>query len=120
MSATELLARSAGLRLFVMLRRTVQPALVPERLVEHLTWMIAAEQAGHVFLSGPATAREDAMPLHGITVLRVASLREAERLAGEDPFVKAGIVTFEMVEWTVNEGAIPVVLTLSDSTASIR
>ena len=33
---------------------------------------------------------------------------------------KAGIVTFGMVEWAVNEDATPVVLTLSDSRASIR
>lgn len=119
MSAAELLARSASLRLVVMLRRTVRPSLIADKLVAHLAWMIEAEKAGHIFLSGPVTPREGGTKLNGLTILHVASLDEAERLAQQDPLVTAGIVTFELFEWTVNEGAIPLTLTLSDSTVRV-
>ena len=110
-----LLARAAKLRLFVMLRRTVDPARIPEKLGEHLRWMIGEEKAGRVFLSGPVAPR-GVTALDGLTILRVRDMAEAEDMAARDPFVQSGIVTFEMREWIVNEGSISVMVTLSDST----
>jgi uncharacterized protein len=115
-----LLARSAKLKLFVMLRRTVRPEMLPERLSDHLQWIIAQEKEGRIFLSGPITSRTDATPLDGLTIIRAADLSEAEALASQDPFIQSGIVAFEMREWTVNEGALPLVVTLSDSLAVFR
>ncbi len=114
---TALLARSLALKLFVMLRRIGSTAVTPELLDAHLRWMIAEETAGRVFLSGPIGAAS--RPLHGLTVLRTADLNEAERVARGDPFVAGGVVTFELHEWTVFEGSIPLRLSISSGTATI-
>jgi uncharacterized protein YciI len=116
--ATQLLSRSAKLKLFVMLRRTLDPALLRAHLGEHLRWMIEAEKRGEIFLSGPIARREDGTQLDGMTVVRTATLADAEALAQTDPFVKRGAIAFEMREWTANEGSLSVTVTLSDSTAT--
>ena len=114
-----LLAQAAKLKLFVMLRRTIDPARLSEKLGDHLVWMIGEEKAGRIFLSGPVMPRAGAAALDGLTILRVSDLAEAEKIAALDPFVQAGIVTFEMREWIVNEGSIAMTVTLSDSTVAV-
>ena len=116
--AAQLLSASARLKLFVMLRRTLEPALLREHLATHLRWMIEAEKRGAIFLSGPIAKREGGTQLDGLTIIRTASLADAEALAAEDPLVRIGAVAFEMREWTANEGSINVTVTLSDSAAS--
>jgi uncharacterized protein YciI len=116
--AMQLLSRSAKLKLFVMLRRTLDPALLRAHLGEHLRWMIEAEKRGQIFLSGPIARREDGTHLDGMTVIRTATLADAETLAQSDPFVKLGAIAFEMREWIANEGSLNVTVTLSDSTAT--
>jgi len=111
-----LLARSAKLRLFVMLRRTRDPALLRANVGAHLRWMIAAEKAGHIMLSGPVAPDATASPLDGLTIIRAASLEAAHALAAEDPFIQLGAVDYDMREWIVNEGSIALTVTLSDST----
>jgi uncharacterized protein YciI len=110
-----LLSRSVKMTLFVMLRRTLDQSLLRENLGRHLRWMVDAEKRGQVFLSGPIAKREGAVPLDGLTIIRAADLAEAEALAETDPFVQLGAVGYDMREWTANEGAISVTMTLSDS-----
>lgn len=114
-----LLAHSAKVKLFVMLRRTVDRALLRENIGKHLRWMIDGESKGQIFLSGPITPREGASPLEGLTLMRVATLEEAEALARTDPLVALGAVEFEMREWIANEGSITLNVTLSNSRASV-
>lgn len=119
-SPAVLLARSAKLSLFVMLRRTVKPALIADNLGAHLRWMIEREKEGVVFLSGPVAPQQGAAPLDGLTILRAGSMAQAEETARQDPFIQNGVVSFEMREWTVFEGSIPLFITLSDSTVEVR
>ena len=114
----QLLARSAKLRLFVMLRRTLRPEALAETLEAHLRWMIEQEAQARIFLSGPTTPRDGSIALDGLTIIRADSLDAAEQIAAEDPFVRSGIVSFEMREWIVNEGSIPLTVTLSNSTVT--
>ena len=115
-----LLARSAKLKVYAMLRRTVDAAGLRANLGAHLTWMIGAEQAGHIMLSGPVAPRAEATPLDGLTIIRADSMEAAEALARQDPFVQLGVVHYEMREWTLNEGCIPLTVTLSDSGVVFR
>jgi uncharacterized protein YciI len=115
-----LLSRSVKITLFVMLRRTLDQSLLRANLGRHLRWMVDAEKRGQVFLSGPIAKREGGTPLEGLTIIRAANLAEAEALAETDPFVQLGAVGYEMREWTANEGAISVTMTLSDSTWSFN
>ena len=115
-----LLARSAKLKLFVMLRRVVKPDLLADNLGAHLRWMIDREKEGVVFLSGPFAPREGAVPVSALSILRTTTIEEAEAIARQDPFIKLGVATYEMHEWTVNEGGISLFVSLSDSTVAIR
>jgi uncharacterized protein YciI len=115
-----LLSRSVKLTLFVMLRRTLDRTVLRENLGAHLRWMVDAEKRGQVFLSGPVAPRDGAAQLDGLTVIRAANLAEAEALAATDPFVKLGAIEYDIREWTANEGAISMTVTLSDSTVAFR
>lgn len=115
-----LLARSAALKLYVVLRRTRNGDQLRALLPNHLRWMIGHEREGRIFLSGPTTGGTDQHRIDGLTIVRADSLQEAEELVRGDPFVSAGAVEVELCEWTVNEGSIPIVLTLSDSAVSFR
>lgn len=115
-----LLSRSVKMTLFVMLRRTRDRSLLREHIGAHLRWMVDAEKRGQVFLSGPIAPREGTTQLDGLTIIRAANLDEAEELAATDPFVKLGAIEYEIREWTTNEGAISLTVSLSDSTVTFR
>jgi uncharacterized protein YciI len=115
-----LLSRSVKMTLFVMLRRTVDQTVLRANIGAHLRWMVDAEKRGQVFLSGPVAPREGATKLDGLTIIRAANLDEAEELAATDPFVKLGAIEYEIREWTANEGAISMTVTLSDSTVTFK
>jgi uncharacterized protein YciI len=115
-----LLARAAKIRCYVMLRRTLDPALLRAHVGDHLRWMIGAEQDGHIMLSGPVAPDAAATPLDGLTIIRADSLAAAHALAAKDPFIQLGAVAYELREWTVNEGALALTVTISDSTVRFR
>jgi uncharacterized protein YciI len=115
-----LLARSAKVKMFVMLRRTLDVALVTANLGAHLRWIIDAETQGKIFLSGPVTPGEGSTQLNGLTIIRAADAAAATQLAKDDPLVKIGAVAFEIHEWTINEGSISMTVTLSNSGVVFR
>jgi uncharacterized protein len=102
----ELTGAMMNLALFVMLRRTVRPErLTPELLLEHLQWMVAQEDAGAVFASGPF--EEPGLPrgaAGGLSILRAASIEAATSIADADPLVEGGAVTYKMKTWILMEG----------------
>ena len=53
-------------------------------------------------------------------VLRAGSFEEAEAIAKEDPLHKAGLRTFTLQKWRVNEGRITVTVDFSDQTMKIE
>jgi hypothetical protein len=52
--------------------------------------------------------------------LRAGSFAEAEAIANEDPLHKAGLRTFTLQKWRVNEGRITVTVDFSDQTMKIE
>jgi uncharacterized protein YciI len=111
----QLLAHSAKLKMFVMLRRTLDRALLRENLGAHLRWMIDAESRGSIFLSGPVSGGDGSTQLDGLTIIRAPDAAAATQLANEDPLVRIQAVAFEIHEWTINEGSISLAVSLSDS-----
>ncbi len=103
-----------------MLRRTLNAALLREHLGAHLRWMIDAEAQGHIVLSGPVERRKGSTQLDGLTIIRAPDVARAATLAAADPLVKVDAVAFELHEWTVNEGAISLTVSISDSTVAFR
>ena len=100
-----------------------QPSPTPEKLKAllpaHLEYMIALEKRGVLFASGPLSDGQGPPNGAGLTILRAASAGEARELAQADPFVKNGLRTFELKEWTVMEGTLGLRVNLSDQTVEV-
>ncbi len=78
----------------------------------HVAWLLKLEADGVLFLSGPLVSGPGTGPGSGITVLRAGSQAEAAAIAAADPFAQAGLRTFEVFGWRVNEGAVSVQISL--------
>ena len=102
-------------KLYVLLSK---PIVDPEKLTPflsaHLEYMIALEKRGVLFASGPLSDGAGPPSGAGLTVLRVASAEEARALAEADPFVRGGLRTFELKEWTIMEGTLGLRVNLSN------
>lgn len=112
------LAGSAALRLYAIFRRIANPALMMELRSEHLEWMLEKERHGILFLSGPFTRNLGDSPYNGLTVIRAESIDHARRIIESEPFIARGAMTCDLAEWTIYEGALPVTLRVSDSSAT--
>jgi uncharacterized protein YciI len=115
-----LISRSVKAKMFVMLRRTLDRAKLVKNLGAHLRWIVDAEGRGDVFLSGPVVKYEGATQLDGLTIIRAADAATAAQLAATDPLVIVAAVAFEIHEWTINEGAIALTVSLSNSSVTMR
>jgi uncharacterized protein len=91
-------------------------AAIEAHLAEHLRWLLDLEREHVVVLSGPLLAGPGTGPGSGVTVLRAADAAEAETIAAQDPFVRAGLRTFAVYQWRVNEGSIGIQLSLGAGT----
>jgi uncharacterized protein YciI len=65
---------------------------------EHLAFHQALRDSGHVVTNGPLRDQPDTS-LRGLTFYRTGSLREARRMAEEDPWVRAGGLVIDVVTW---------------------
>jgi uncharacterized protein len=100
-----------------------QPSPTPEKLKAllpaHLEYMISLEKRGVLFASGPLSDGNGPPDGAGLTVLRVANSEEARALAEADPFVRNGLRTFELKEWTIMEGTLGLRVNLSDQSVEV-
>ena len=78
----------------------------------HIAWLLTLERDGTLFLSGPLLSGPGTGPGSGVTVLRAGSEEAARQIASADPFVQAGLRTFTVHQWRLNEGSVSVRLSL--------
>jgi uncharacterized protein len=81
--------------------------------------MIALEKERLLFASGPFSPADGGAPGDGMTILRTSSRKQAYTIAARDPFVIAGLRTFEIREWTLNEGSLGLRVNLSDQSVEV-
>lgn len=119
-SVHPLTSKFLGKELYVVTARPVRsPAITDELLAAHLAHQVALERRGVLFAAGPLYPRDGDKPEAGMIVLRASSFEEAEALANEDPLHKAGVRTFTLQKWRVNEGSFTVTINYSDQSAKI-
>jgi uncharacterized protein YciI len=87
-------------------------AAVEAHVTEHVAWLLELEREGALFLSGPLVSGPGVAPGSGVTVLRADDEDSARAIAERDPFVRAGLRTFEISRWLLNEGSIEVRVSL--------
>lgn len=110
-----------------MLRRslwvvTTRPARGPgmqELLPEHLDYQVALEREGRLFGAGPIFEDGGSVPTGGMIILRAADEDDARAIADADPFHIAGLRTFTLHRWMLNEGAMTLTIRYSDQSAVI-
>ncbi len=66
--------------------------------------------------AGPLLSGPGVRPGSGVTVLRAPDEDAARRIAADDPFVRAGLRTFDVYRWQLNEGSVSVRLSLGTGT----
>ncbi|WP_375483489.1 YciI family protein [uncultured Mycobacterium sp.] len=96
-------------RRYWLIRSKPQPGIAAEQITaareSHVRWLLELERAGVVFLSGPLRSGPNVTTGSGVTVLRASTVDEARDIAAQDPFVQAGLRTFEVFEWVLQEGS---------------
>jgi uncharacterized protein len=101
---------------------TTTPARSPEiakLLPEHLDYQVRLEREGKLFGAGPFYEEGDDVPSGGMIILRAQSAAEARQIADADPFHKAGLRTYTLRKWMMNEGAMTLTIRYSDQSVVI-
>ena len=62
----------------------------------------------------------DGTPAGGLIVIRAKDFAEATAIADSDPFHKAGLRSYTLRRWTVNEGSYSVRVNYSDQSVAIE
>jgi uncharacterized protein YciI len=106
-------------KLYVVLSSANRGSNLKPHLADHLEYMIGLEKKGLLFASGPFSPSGGGAPGDGMTILRTESLKQARAIAARDPFVLNGLRTFELREWTLNEGSLGITVNLSDQTVDV-
>ena len=117
--ASRLLARDYWLILSTPTAGADQAA-IDAHVEEHIAWLLALERDDVLFVSGPLLSGPGTGPGSGATAVRAADEDAARRIAADDPFVRAGLRTFEVHRWRLNEGSICVRMSLGTGTYDWR
>lgn len=88
-------------------------------LPKHLEHQVKLEKAGIMFAAGPLS-KEDGTRVGGMIVIRAESFAAAKAIADTDPYHKAGLRTYTLTRWTVNEGSYGIRVNYSDQSVSIE
>jgi uncharacterized protein YciI len=108
-----------GKEMYLVVTRPVRSPEIDKRLADHLAHQVELERRGIMFAAGPLYSRDSNLPEAGMFVLRAGSFEEAEAIAEGDPLHAAGLRTFTLQKWRLNEGSITVKINYSDQTCEI-
>ncbi len=108
-----------GKEMYLVITRPVRSPEINKRVGEHLEHQVALEKAGVLFAAGPLYPKGSSEPEAGMFVLRANSFEEAEAIAAADPLHKAGLRTYTIQKWRMNEGSFTVTINYSDQTVKI-
>jgi uncharacterized protein YciI len=103
----------------VLSKASATPEKLKALLPAHLEYMIGLERRGALFASGPLSDGAGPPSGAGLSILRAASAEEARALAEADPFVRSGLRSFELKEWTVMEGTLGLRVNFSDQSVEV-
>ena len=88
-------------------------------LKDHLARQVELEKAGILFAAGPMFEQGGKAPVRGMIVIRANSFDEARAIADADPFHIAGLRTYTLDRWIVNEGSYTVNVKYSDQSMTL-
>jgi uncharacterized protein YciI len=89
------------------------------KLREHILSQIDLERRGILFGAGPIQDEGDDRPSKGMFIIRASSFEEARAILDKDPFHAAGLRTYKLQRWSLNEGSITMTVNYSDQSVVI-
>ena len=100
-------------KLFAVLTKVVvsQSEAAPHK-TEHIEYITDLEAQGKVFASGGFPIKDEDIDL-GLIVFRASSLEEAEGFMKTEPMTAKGLSTYEIHEWAITIGHLPITLIVS-------
>ena len=111
--------RFLGKEMYLVVTRPVRSPEIEKRLSDHLAHQVELERKGIMFAAGPLYSKGSQTPEAGMFVLRANSFEEAEAICRTDPLHAAGLRTYTIQKWRVNEGSITLKVNYSDQTVEI-
>ena len=108
-----------GKEMYLVITRPVRSPQIAERLADHLAHQVELEKRGMLFAAGPLYPRGSTAPEAGMFILRANSFEEAEQIADSDPLHQAGLRTYTLQKWRMNEGRITISVDFSDQSMQI-
>jgi uncharacterized protein YciI len=108
-----------GREMYLVVTRPVRSPEIDKRLMDHLNHQVDLERRGIMFAAGPLYSRGSNIPEAGMFVLRANSYEKAEEICKSDPLHAAGLRTYTIQKWRVNEGSMTFTVNFSDQTAKI-
>lgn len=116
----ELREGTLGKQFYVIYTVPVAPRSdIEPLLLDHLEHQVRLEKSGVLFAAGPLQNKAGEKMGHGMIVIRADSFEEADSIAAEDPFHKAGVREYTIDRWTVNEGRVNLTIDYSDQSVSL-
>ena len=84
-------------------------------LPQHLEYQLELERKGIMFGAGPLFEldKPKGPPVAGMIIIRAESLEHAREIADADPMHRAGVRTYKLRKWFLNEGSLEVSLKFS-------
>jgi uncharacterized protein YciI len=116
---SKLLARDYWLILSTPVPGTDQAA-IDAHVQQHVAWLLELERQDVLFVSGPLLSGPGVGPGSGATAIRATDEDAARLIAAGDPFVVAGLRTFELHWWRLNEGSVHIRMSLGTGTYEWR
>lgn len=118
-SVHPLTTKFLGKEMYLVVTKPVRSPEIDKRLGDHLSHHVDLERRGIMFAAGPLYSRGSNIPEAGMFVLRASSYEEVEEICKEDPLHAAGLGTYTIQKWRLNEGLITMTINYSDQTAKI-
>lgn len=108
-------------RLFVgVLRAKSRPEQMAPYLADHLGYMTELARKGVLFASGPPLGSNGTPMGGGPSIFNTSTASEAREFAEREPFYEHGLRDIEIKEWIVMEGAMTVMLNLTERTQDVK
>ncbi len=118
-SPDELTAAMLRQQLFVVSTGPARSPEIARLLPAHLEYQVRIEREGKLFGAGPIFEEGADVPSGGMIVLRARDIAEARAIADADPLHAAGLRSYTIRKWLLNEGAITLTVRFSDQSAVI-
>jgi uncharacterized protein len=103
-------------QLWVIIARPVGDGAAAQAILpDHLRHQAELEKQGVLFGAGPLTEPASGKRI-SLIIIRAQSEAHARQIADTDPMHKAGARTYELYEWSLNEGGLGVKINFAEGT----